>query len=104
MPNLSKRTIFWQSLRILLFARITSSVRKHLLKLSPQLTAGSKILVVLALFLGAVVYQILNTLFNKVLTYIYPVKPLNAFDEFFLYESSESTSNIALAIKLKKNK
>lgn len=63
-----------------------------------------KLVVVVALFLGVLVYQILSKLLDYLLKFIYPIHSLNNMDEFWLYDDKDSLSNVSCLFTLEKCK
>ena len=64
----------------------------------------NKLITVVGLFLGIVVYQILSGIFDRVLKLLYPIHSLNNMDEFWLYESKDSLSNVSCLYALERCK
>ena len=58
---------------------------------------GFKRLAVLFAFLaGTVVYKVISKILDKFLCYLFNMKTLGPFDEFWLYDDKKSLSNIGL--------
>lgn len=103
MPSLTTLTVgrvFWHSLRIVIYARICIKARKYL---ENKFTSfkGGKILVLFALLIGSIIYQVVQKIIDKVLKIFMPLHELNPFDEFFLYDK-DSPANASMIFRMEK--
>lgn len=69
-----------------------------------DISSMKKLVVVLALFFGIVVYQILSEILDMILKFFYPIHSLNNMDEFWLYDDKDSLSNVSCIFTLHKCK
>ena len=90
MPRLSKLTLFWHAVRIFIYAMIVKKT-KGVLKLDKRF---EKHLVLAALLFGTVIHQVISKLWDKFVCYLWNMKTLGPFDEFFLYDDPSSLANV----------
>lgn len=104
MPELSKTTIAWHTVRIIIIGRLCRTIHKILLQRAKKWLSFPKMLVVLALLLGFVAYRLIQSIINVVLCTVMPLKTMLPFDEFFLYDTKEAASTVGILIGFKNAK
>ena len=104
MPPLSKNLIFWHTVRTLIFGKLCHSVRavlvKSMLKGNIKMT---KVITLLALLIGTIVYRFLSKIFDMLLCFLKPsLSRLVPFDEVLAMDNEEGTANISAILRFEK--
>lgn len=96
MPPLTATQVFWQTARMGLFGATCYSIKKALSDYIKRKTRYKSWVV--ALLVGAIVYQLLNKIWDFVLFKIGKLKACSPVDNMFLYDEKGKQSNVAMVL------
>lgn len=96
MPTLKNITMFWHTVRLVIYALFVKKAGKSIKGFKGNKKA------LLALFFGSIVYKILNKVLDLILVNSMRLKQLKTIDEFWLYDSKEVNANVAGLMKVDK--
>lgn len=95
MPALTNRLLFWHTVRVVIFAKICQLSKKQLsLALTALNTKMPKLLMVLGLITGTIVYRVISWAIDKFMCTIKPMYSLSRLDELELLDNDKETANI----------
>jgi len=94
MPPLTKRSLFWHLVRVIVYTKFVQFLKKNLVKNKSFKKYG----VLLALFVGTAIYKCFSKLIDLILCKMLNMKTLKPFDEFFLYDDPNSLSNVCMVL------
>lgn len=102
MPPLSKRVVFWHSIRVALLAKICHQVRKNLklAVMNHSISSYKKVVTLIALVLGLAAYRLLAYALDRVICSVMSVRQLNALDEMFLVEENNRPNTTGVILEL----
>jgi len=82
MPRLPTSTVFWHTVRVYAWYKLFKSINKYNLKLALSMKfKPAKLITILSLILGALAYQFLAKLMDKLLNYFLKIDALGSMDE-----------------------
>ena len=100
MPRVTTNIVFWHSLRCLLLGKFSVDVRRFILQhCNKGQKNWKKLIVVLAVVFGSILYNVICDIFDKIVCKVFGMIKLTAIDEIFIYDTPDARAQPAILIK-----